>query len=103
MEIANFLMRMKQVVKAKKNIYFVPRKENEEALLRLNLTLEIVWNELLKLTSANYKKGPEEDRNGSEGEVWVFLHPITGVEIYIKMKLFKIHEEDHLKVLSFHD
>lgn len=101
-EIASFLNRMKRLVKARKNIYFVHRKENEAALLSLNLTVDMVWNELLKLTPSSYAKGPEADRNGSDGEVWVFLHPVTGVGIYIKLKLFKVNGQDHLKVLSFH-
>lgn len=103
MEIANFLMRMKKLVKSRKNIAFVHRKENTAALLKHNLTMELIWKILLGLTPANYKQGPEADRDGTEGEVWVFLHPVTGQEMYIKMKLFQVNGEDHLKVLSFHD
>jgi hypothetical protein len=70
--------------------------------LRLNLTVPMVYQELLKLTPSNYYMGPEEDRDGSEGEVWVFRHPVSGVELYIKMKLFQVQGEDYLKILSFH-
>ncbi len=101
-EIANFLCRMKRLVDAKRNIYFVRRRENEATLLKLNLTIDMVWKELLKLRPSNYSKGPETDHDGSDGEVWVFLHPVTGVRVYIKLKLFEVKGQDYLKVLSFH-
>lgn len=102
LKLADFLRRMKELAKARKNIFFVPRKKNEESLLRLNLTVPMVYQELIELTPSNYYVGPKEDRDGSVGEVWVFRHPVSGVEIYIKMKLFQVQGEDYLKILSFH-
>lgn len=103
LEIAGFLSRMKGLVTSGKNIIFADRKKNREALIKYNLTVKMVWKILLGLTSGNYSKGPEADRDGTPGEVWVFVHPVTGQKMYIKLKLFRIGEDDYLKVLSFHD
>ena len=63
LEIANFLMRMKKLVKSGKNIYFVKRKENTDALLKYNLTLEQVWKILFSMTATNQANPPQRKKD----------------------------------------
>ena len=100
--IQSELERIKKAV-SQNNWFFMERLENKKTLLKLGLTKRDIGSCILNLTAKDYYKGPEEDRNKSEGRVWIFLHPYSGCKIYIKVKLFKKQGNDYLNVLSFHD
>ena len=85
-------------------VLFINREKNTQTLLSLGLTLNDVYRELLNLEVNDYYFGPEGDRDGSQGSVWAFLHPITGCLIYIKIKIFYSDDNtEWLKVLSYHE
>jgi hypothetical protein len=74
------LERIKRCISAG-NVLFVNRRKNLQTLLDLGLTVANVFDQLLKLRPENYHSGPEPDKNLTEGQVWVFLHPLDGKRI----------------------
>jgi len=95
-----FLEKFKKVVK-RSGLHVIPRKENREALVELNLTKKIRKDIIMELTTANYIAGPEADRDRS-GEIWIFKEDTGGVEIYIKLKLIEKDCGSFAKCISFH-
>ena len=57
-----------------------------------------VQNVVDKLDENDYVSGPEDDRDGTSGDVWVFKTKVKGTETYIKLKL----TDKAAKCLSFH-
>ncbi len=93
-QVADFLKRFK----SKEQIQFVERRQCLTAIANLGLTLDAAEDIILSLTEKDYVQGPEKDRLGTEGEVWVFGVEERGTTIYIKLKLDKANA----KCLSFH-
>ncbi|MGH9829288.1 MAG: hypothetical protein ACREDR_39215 [Blastocatellia bacterium] len=77
---------------------FVPRKQNLDGLAWLGITIEEAERIILALTDSEYCQGPENDRQGSPGQIYVFGATVEGETIYIKLKL----SDDSAKCLSFH-
>ncbi len=96
------LDKIKDAVKKKRAI-IIERPENKKTLFDFNLSTKDVYRIIVELTEEDYYKGPEDDRDGSAGYIWVFIHPVSEFRIYIKLKLFSIDEEDYVKILSFHE
>ena len=96
------LGKIKEAVKNERAI-FIERPENKKTLYDYNLSTNDVYRIIVELTEEDYYKGPEDDRDGSAGYIWVFIHPLSGCRIYIKLKLFAIDEVDYVKILSFHE
>ena len=85
-----------------KKYYFVKRDKNMQALFDLGLNIPDVINAILHLRVEDYIGGPEDDFDGTDGQVWMFRHPLSGKSIYIKVKFWDYKGEDRLKILSFH-
>lgn len=92
---------MKKCIK-QKGVFFARREKNDNTLFDLGISRDSVIDVIFKLTVSDYHKGPEDDHNGSDGDVWVFKHPVSGCVIYIKLKLYEKNGEDFLKIISFH-
>ena len=99
--VQRFLTRMKRAIQNNR-VYFVNRRENLETLAQLGLSQANVISKLLDLKVSDHSRGPVNDHDGTEGEVWMFLYDLEGNRIYVKLKLFKVTGEDYLKILSFH-
>ncbi|MCK5196732.1 MAG: type II toxin-antitoxin system MqsR family toxin [Spirochaetales bacterium] len=84
------------------HVFLVPRRENKDTMLELDLTLKDIFNCIQQLSIADYDKGPEDDHDGSDGFIWFFHHPVSMRRIYIKLKLYEKNESDFVKILSFH-
>lgn len=104
-EVVTFLRDCKSAARA--GLYhFVPRHKNIQGLICLGLTdgkETVAW--ILALTPEDYCRGPEEDRDFPDEEVWVFGMEIGGKEAYIKLKLMEDGRTGvgyRLKVLAFH-
>lgn len=98
-----FLVRLKQILKTPERILFIEREKNLEAMERFGLTQRDLLRQLAVLEPKHYRKGPENDEDGSEGSIWVFKSSVYAQEFYIKLKLFSVNGVDYLKILSFHD
>ena len=96
-EVDHFLDDFKKAVN-KDQWLFVRRKKNLDDLSRLGISIKSVKTILLNLTTADYIAGPEQDRDGTEGEIWKFGKDHDCGELYIKLKL----EGSRAKVISFH-
>ena len=96
-QILNFLDRFKRRAN-QEGIHLQDRKKNLDSLAKLGLSIEDAEEIMLALTEDEYVSGPENDADGSEGEVWVFGASIEGCILYIKLKLDKIRS----KCISFH-
>jgi len=95
------LLRLKRAIE-NDHCVFVERQKNTQALFDLGLTLDSLFDVLLRLTPADYAGGPEADDNDTEGQIWKFTHPVEGQTVYIKLKFFSIQDQDWMKILSFH-
>ena len=94
-EVRRFLMQIKPFVIAKE-LYFVPR--NLSDIAALGITFEQAEAEILALQPIDYCEGPNDDHDGSPGQVWIFGKDIDGKLVYIKLKL----NGDDARCLSFH-
>jgi len=81
-----------------KNIIFVSRMDKT----KITFSKKMAIKELNSLTYKNYHKGPEGDRNTSDGEVWIFGKKINTEQIYIKVKLQDKKGLSFVKIMSFH-
>ena len=81
---------------------FINRKNNLQTLFNMELCIDDVISALLNLKVEDYLSGPEDDYDGSDGQIWKFQHPVSGCNIYIKIKFWEFKGEDRLKILSFH-
>lgn len=77
-------------------------ERNEETKIELDLTDEEVRDEILELSVCDYCKGPEKDRGGIEGDVWVFGKVVKEREVYIKLKLWGDQRGHGIRIMSFH-
>jgi hypothetical protein len=96
-EVKKFIVDIKIAILSK-NIIFVSRKDKT----KITFSKKMVIEELNRLTYENYHKGPEGDRNFSQGEVWVFGKEINSEQIYIKLKLQSKRGLSFIKIISFH-
>ena len=88
---------------ANDRFFIVPRSKNNQGLIQLGLTREILKTLVCGLTHRNYCVGPEEDRDiPNSGEVWLYGEDVNGKEAYIKIKIFKIDELKYAKCISIH-
>ncbi|MDE7439388.1 MAG: type II toxin-antitoxin system MqsR family toxin [Clostridia bacterium] len=62
-------------------------EKNRETRFRLGLTVDDLKNIILSLTSIDYVSGPEDDYDGSDGEIWKFKKQAFGETFYIKLKI----------------
>ena len=75
------------------------RDKNIETLLALDMTVDDVYEELMKLEVENYCSGPSDDRDTGDPQcIWEFGQIVKGREIYIKLKLTICNMVD----ISFH-
>ena len=81
------------------------RQENTDTFQKLNYAppyLEDAAEVLKKLTAVDYKKGPEEDKGGFPGEVYVFNKKTDGKDVYIKVRILEEDGMAYMTVISFH-
>jgi hypothetical protein len=99
-----FLERIKNLALQGK-IVFQPRnrKKSRDFLLKYGFTVEDINAVLNQLEPKHYSKGPEDDHDGSEGSVYVFLCQYEGLNIYIKAKIVIDSNGDNGIILSFHE
>ena len=79
----------------------VPRETNLSTLARLGFTFNDVRNNILSLSLADYCEGPIRDYS-VKGNCWVFCKNISGLEVYIKLKLATFGPIKKVRVISFH-
>ena len=102
---ALFLKRLQPLVAARK-VVFKPRNARKtlEFMLGERIFEEDVYQILEKLRLEHYEWGPDEDRDGSGGNVMVFFYPYRAKRLYIKLKIWTdAHGDDACGVLSFHE
>ncbi len=86
-EVAQFLREFKAAVSLG-YIRWLPRVEDRQHLIDLNITQTMALDLIQALTPDNYSKGPDPDDTNPDREVWIFGCEVTGgVEAYIKLAL----------------
>ena len=99
-----FITRLKSLLQKKDRIVFDPRNtKTTDFLLQEDMTVDDVYDYLDKLQPANYFDGPKDDRNGTPGDVMMFLYPYKKTRIYIKLKIWNDANGDSGVVISFHE
>jgi hypothetical protein len=81
------------------------RQSNIDAFVELNFIppyIDDVAGVLLSLNCGDYKKGPEDDRSGAPGEIYVFTKWVNGKNIYIKLNILEEDGTVYMRVISFH-
>jgi hypothetical protein len=99
-----FLIRLEPLLEAGK-VSFQPRKRRKtwEFMISTGRDSDDVFEILARLRPDHYHAGPEEDRDGTPGNVMVFFYPHEGSIVYIKLKIWDDEAGDHATVLSFHE
>ena len=95
-----FLIEARQLI-ADGRYALVPRDINTTGLAELGITPEQAWDIIAALTTNNYCKGPEADRD-REGWLWFFGASIEKRPAYIKLKIEEGRRSRFLKCVSFH-
>ena len=72
-EIRNFLKKFKEIASKGRGIDVIPRRENIEDLAQLGLTKKNRNEEIIKLSLADYCKGPEPDKDKLSQEKFGYL------------------------------
>ena len=98
-ETREFLSEAKRIIP--KGFDLVDREENLRELASLGLTKHDCRQIVLSLSVEDYCKGPEQDRD-RPGHVWTFGYKLEGKDIYIKLKIIKVGDEEIVKCISFH-
>lgn len=93
-----FLEECKKRVEARK-MKLIPRKKNMDSIYKMGLTILLVEEIILELEIEDYLKGPEDDYNGSDEKIWMFLKKVEEYKVYIKIKL----DANDCVVISFHE
>lgn len=96
-EVTKFLKQFKQAID-NSGIHFIPRQVNRDGIAKLGLRVVDVREVIISLKYENYSSGPENDKDSSSGEVWIFGTIINSQNVYIKVKL----DKGVAKCLSFH-
>lgn len=100
LETREFLSEVKRIIP--KGFDLVDRKENLNELASLGLTRDDCRQIVLSLSVEDYCKGPEKDRD-RPGHVWTFGYKLEGKDIYIKLKIIKVDDDEIVKCISFHN
>lgn len=104
-DISQFLDRLSKIL-ATGNIYYAPRRQSKsrDFMLKHGLNHQEMFDELLKLTTSDYYRGPTPDHNGFPGDVMEFTHDFSGISVYIKLKIYMAKNgNDCCNIMSFHD
>ena len=101
-DVVLFLQEFKECIYGGPGLEIVNRQNNQEALIELGLTKRNREEEILSLSVINFSSGPNEDKDRPGNSVWIFGTKIDETEIYIKLKIYNVHGEDHAKCISFH-
>jgi len=72
-------------------------------MMREGLNTDDIFDYLKRLEPSNYFDGPKNDRNGTPGNVMMFLYPYKNTRIYIKLKIWTDANGDSGVVMSFHE
>ena len=99
-----FLEKLRALLAARR-VVFTPRhwRKTRDFLLAEGLAEEDVFDILGHLHPEHYGVGPEEDRDGTPGDVMVFFYPYEERTLYIKLKVWCGSDGGHAAVLSFHE
>jgi hypothetical protein len=99
-----FLRRLRPLL-ADGKVVFQPRNAPKtwEFMLTKGLVEEDVFDVLKRLAPEHYHSGPADDRDGSAGDVMVFLYRSWGITLYIKLKIWTDTHGDAGVVMSFHE
>ena len=98
-----FIKRLKPLLEQNK-VFFAPRNQKTQLfMMREGLNTDDVFNYLKKLEPSNYFDGTKDDRNGTPGNVMMFLYPYKNTGIYIKLKIWTDTNGDSGVVMSFHE
>ena len=83
---------IKQLVTKDKNgeIFIIAnRGKNRKFILEYGLLIEDIKNIILDLEIEDYYKGPDKDKDGYDGEIWIFTPNYEKTKLYIKIRIEK--------------
>lgn len=98
-----FLSKLKVLLDENKIVFDPRNQKTQNFLLREDMDIDDVFDYLKKLEPSNYYDGPKDDRNGTPGDVMMFLYPYKNTRIYIKLKNWTDKNGDSGVVISFHE
>jgi len=99
-----FLSQFKRLLKQRKIVFRARNNKTVMFLLDNDMNANDALALLENLDVQHFQKGPEEDHNGTPGNVMVFLLPWKNTKLYIKLKIWKDQQNDDTGcVISFHD
>lgn len=81
---------IKQLVTKDKNgnIFIIANRDKNRAfMIKYGLLIKDIKDIILNLEVSDYYKGPEEDEDGFEGEIWIFTPIFETTKLYIKIRL----------------
>ena len=80
-----------------KKLYIANSTKNLKTISKLGITFKDQKDLIKSLTAAHYVSGPEDDHDGTEGNIWIFKKSEFGETFYIKIKYI-----DPIIVISCH-
>jgi hypothetical protein len=109
LEAQKFLARLKPLLEAGACLFDPRNKKTWRFMLAEGLAEEDAMEIIAELGPEHYQWGPEPDRDGSPGDVMLFLYPYTSLfppcdrfRLYIKLKIWTGPDGDTGVVMSFH-
>lgn len=97
-EITAFLKDFKSHLQ--KKFVFIQRQKNLQTLALLGITVKHAKEVIAALMYCDYCRGPMQDRDRQNANVWEFGYSISGKNIYIKLS--DDFSSGYAKCISFH-
>lgn len=101
-DVEDFLEKSRELIDQGKVDLFLNDHDNRSTMELLGYNPRALKQELKELQPNDLDKGPEEDKDAKyPGDVWIFKKYISGLRIYIKLKI-RIRNNEDLFLMSFH-
>lgn len=101
-DIESFLEKCRELIDKGNVDLFLNDRENRSTMELLGYNPRALKQELKELVPNDLDKGPEKDKDIKyPGDVWIFKKYISGICIYIKLKI-RIRNNEEVFLMSFH-
>ena len=98
-----FIKDLQKVIEDGRLLFDPRNRKTTDFMLSHDLDTDDVIDILRRLRPSNYLDGPQDDKNGTDGDVMMFLYPYKGERVYIKIKIWKDKSGKAGVLISFHE
>ncbi len=83
-------------------VFDLRNDKTHQFMLDEGLGTEDIFAIIKEIGPEEFHKGPLGDRDGTTGNIMIFMHPYGKIRLYVKLKLWADESGDHGSVISVH-